>query len=108
MTSQLRRMCHLPAVCILACLLLVLSACGQSPANSAAPPAAPHRVTPTDTPARILGPPTPIPTPIPTATPKPLSLDEQIQRVTLTAVQQVTQGAHATVEVSDGDVTETE
>ncbi len=91
-------------VCILACLLL-LSACGQSKAQSAAPPAAPHRATPTATSAPLLGPPTPVPTPVPT---KPLSLNEQIQRVTLTAVQQVTQGAHATVEVSDGDVTETE
>ena len=84
-------------VCLVSCLLLVLSACGQSPANSAAPPAAPHpTATPTDT---------PIPTPVPT---KPLSLDEQIQRVTLTAVQQVMQGAHATVVVGKGTVTETE
>src|SRR2546430_1467266 len=76
-------------VCLVSCLLLVLSACGQSPANSAAPPAAPHpTATPTDT---------PIPTPVPT---KPLSLDEQIQ--------QVMQGAHATVVVGKGTVTETE
>ncbi len=83
-------------VCSMACLLLFLAACGQSAAPTATPPPAPHAATPTDT---------PIPTPIPT---KPLSLDEQIQRVTLAAVQAVTVGSHATVAVDNGAVTETE
>src|SRR6266480_6791869 len=54
---------HLPPVCILACLLLVLPTCGQHKAQSVTLPAAPHRATPTATSAPILGPPTPVPTP---------------------------------------------
>jgi hypothetical protein len=92
-------------VMLLVALSLLLAGCGQSPANSTLPPAPAPTATPTATPARTVGPPAPTPTPIPT---KPLSLDEQIRSVTLTAVQQVTQGAHATVEVYDGEVDETE
>jgi hypothetical protein len=93
MISWTRR--HRASVLVFVWLLLILTSCGQDSANSTLPSVS--TATSTDI---------PVPTPIPTKT---LSLSEQIQRVTLTAIQALDlRGAHATVVVDNGAVTEME
>jgi hypothetical protein len=88
-------------LCLLCCI--ALTACGNSTTRyigtAVTPQPTPTSAAPTSTPWRM-------PTLIPTNT--PLTLDQQLQHVTLTAVQAVTVGRHATVDAFFGVVIETE
>jgi hypothetical protein len=81
-------------------LVFWLTACGTDATTQTQAP-------PVQTPGQATA--TPIPKPTrPIATAAPLTLDQQIQQATLHAIQAVTTGTYATVEVNGGAVTETE
>jgi curli biogenesis system outer membrane secretion channel CsgG len=83
----------------LAFLVFCLTACGTDATTQTQAPLV-------QTPGQATA--TPIPASTPIATAKPLTLDQQIQQITLHAVQAVTDGTTATVTVDQGNVTETE